>query len=100
MEEVRILSPTAILGYEYPASSLAAGLARRPDAICVDAGSTDGGPSYLGFNLESGAGAVLRRVADRTKLAFRVAAILAEIDKDWLRSQAGRPEAGRLTAQS
>lgn len=45
---ISILSPTAILGYGFPESSFEAGLARHPDAIAVDAGSTDPGPYYLG----------------------------------------------------
>ncbi|BAF59676.1 MAG: acyclic terpene utilization AtuA family protein [Pelotomaculum sp.] len=48
MEEMRILSPTAILGYGFPLDSLKRGLARQPHAIAVDAGSTDPGPYYLG----------------------------------------------------
>src|SRR3954451_10868307 len=46
--EVRVLSPTAILGYGFPEASFAAGLARDPHAIAVDAGSSDPGPYYLG----------------------------------------------------
>jgi hypothetical protein len=38
-----VLSPTAILGYGFPR-----GPQRRPQAIAVDAGSTDPGPYYLG----------------------------------------------------
>lgn len=45
---IRILSPTAILGYGFPETSFAAGLALNPDVIAVDAGSTDPGPYYLG----------------------------------------------------
>lgn len=48
MDELRILSPTAILGYGFPEASFTAGLARDPDVIAVDAGSTDPGPYYLG----------------------------------------------------
>ena len=48
MDEIRILSPTAILGYGFPESSFQAGLAREPHLIAVDAGSTDPGPYYLG----------------------------------------------------
>ena len=48
MDEIRILSPTAILGYGFPESSFQAGLERRPHLIAVDAGSTDPGPYYLG----------------------------------------------------
>ncbi len=45
---LRVLSPTAILGYGFPTASLERGLAQRPDVIAVDAGSTDPGPYYLG----------------------------------------------------
>ncbi|MCL2170288.1 MAG: DUF1446 domain-containing protein [Defluviitaleaceae bacterium] len=48
MREFKILSPTAILGYGFPAASFEAGLLHNPDAIAVDAGSTDPGPYYLG----------------------------------------------------
>ena len=45
---IRVLSPTAILGYGFPAASFAAGLSLAPDVIAVDAGSSDPGPHYLG----------------------------------------------------
>ena len=48
MEEMRILSPTAILGYGFPMESFKEGLKRKPHVIAVDAGSTDPGPYYLG----------------------------------------------------
>lgn len=48
MEELRVLSPTAILGYGFPMESFQAGMARKPHVIAVDAGSTDPGPYYLG----------------------------------------------------
>ena len=48
LKELRILSPTAILGYGFPASSFRAGLEREPHLVAVDAGSTDPGPFYLG----------------------------------------------------
>jgi Protein of unknown function (DUF1446). len=51
MDEIRILSPTAILGYGFPESSFQAGLDKNPDLIAVDAGSTDPGPYYLGAGL-------------------------------------------------
>lgn len=47
-QHISILSPTAILGYGFPESSFRAGMARLPNAIAVDAGSTDPGPYYLG----------------------------------------------------
>lgn len=46
--EVRVYSPTAILGYGFPLESLEAALRLEPDVIGVDAGSTDPGPYYLG----------------------------------------------------
>lgn len=48
MKTLRVLSPTAILGYGYPMESFRRGLAARPDVIAVDAGSIDPGPFYLG----------------------------------------------------
>lgn len=48
MDEIRILSPTAILGYGFPMESFEAGMKRKPHVIAVDAGSTDPGPYYLG----------------------------------------------------
>ena len=48
MKEFRVLSPTAILGYGFPASSFEEGIKRKPHVIAVDAGSTDPGPYYLG----------------------------------------------------
>jgi len=47
-DEVRVLAPTAILGYGYPQASLDAGMAQRPHVIGIDGGSTDPGPYYLG----------------------------------------------------
>ncbi|MFC0470121.1 acyclic terpene utilization AtuA family protein [Halalkalibacter kiskunsagensis] len=48
MREMRVLSPTAILGYGFPISSFEAGLEKEPDVIAVDGGSIDPGPYYLG----------------------------------------------------
>ena len=56
MDELRILSPTAILGYGFPAESLAQGMANKPHAIAVDAGSTDAGPYFLGIQPGEGGG--------------------------------------------
>jgi hypothetical protein len=46
--EVRVYSPTAILGYGFPLESLERAIRLEPDVIGVDAGSTDPGPYYLG----------------------------------------------------
>ena len=48
MEEMRVLSTTAILGYGFPEESFREGVRRKPHVIAVDAGSTDPGPYYLG----------------------------------------------------
>ncbi|HAT49168.1 MAG: acyclic terpene utilization AtuA family protein [Nitrospirae bacterium] len=45
---LKILSPTAILGYSFPDASLDTGMRQRPDVLAVDGGSTDPGPFYLG----------------------------------------------------
>lgn len=47
---LKILSPCGILGYGFPPESFQAGLDDSPDAIVVDAGSTDAGPHKLGAN--------------------------------------------------
>ena len=57
MEEIRVLSPTAILGYGYPRASLEEGMSRKPHVIAVDGGSTDGGPYYLGIESPGDGGA-------------------------------------------
>lgn len=48
MKEIKVLSPTAILGYGFPIASFEKAMALKPDVIAVDAGSTDPGPYYLG----------------------------------------------------
>lgn len=48
MKQLRVLSPTAILGYGFPMASFEEGIKRKPHVIAVDAGSTDPGPYYLG----------------------------------------------------
>ncbi|MBM7582956.1 hypothetical protein JOD02_001825 [Caldicoprobacter guelmensis] len=47
-ETVKILAPCGMLGYGYPMESFLNGIAEGPDAIVVDAGSTDAGPHKLG----------------------------------------------------
>ncbi|WP_371157147.1 acyclic terpene utilization AtuA family protein [Jannaschia sp. 2305UL9-9] len=48
MSYVRVLVPAGALGLGWDADALEAGLARRPDIIAIDGGSTDSGPAYLG----------------------------------------------------
>ncbi|HET9922498.1 MAG TPA: 3-methylaspartate ammonia-lyase, partial [Methylomirabilota bacterium] len=46
-----IFAPEGMLGYGIPPRSMAEGMKRNPDALAVDAGSTDPGPYYLGAGL-------------------------------------------------
>ncbi|WP_191562540.1 acyclic terpene utilization AtuA family protein [Metabacillus idriensis] len=60
-KEIRILSPCGMLGYGFPIESLQAGMKKNPNAIVVDAGSTDAGPHKLG----AGVGIVSKRAVKR-----------------------------------
>ncbi len=44
----RVLVPSGALGLGFDGEALARGVSSRPDIICVDGGSTDSGPYYLG----------------------------------------------------
>ncbi len=46
--EIRMLSPSGILGYGFPEHCLDAGMRQKPHLIAVDGGSSDPGPHYLG----------------------------------------------------
>jgi len=48
LPSARVLFPSGMLGAGFPSGSLERGLALNPDAIALDAGSTDSGPYYLG----------------------------------------------------
>ncbi|MCL2187708.1 MAG: DUF1446 domain-containing protein [Defluviitaleaceae bacterium] len=72
MRELKILSPTAILGYGFPMASWEEGIRRKPDVIAVDAGSTDPGPYYLGAGLS-----FTDRTAVKRDLAIMIPAALA-----------------------
>lgn len=48
-DEIRILTPTAMLGYGFPVKWFKKGLEMNPDIIAVDSGSTDSGPHKLGL---------------------------------------------------
>jgi hypothetical protein len=48
-EEIRILTPSGMLGYGIPEMWFQKGLEMKPDAITVDSGSTDSGPQKLGL---------------------------------------------------
>ena len=46
--QTRVLIPTGALGLGFSQEALARGVGMAPDIICVDGGSTDSGPYYLG----------------------------------------------------
>ena len=48
MDEIRVLTPTGMLGYGFPLEDFKEGLNRKPHIIAVDSGSTDSGPQKLG----------------------------------------------------
>ncbi|MBW1983533.1 MAG: acyclic terpene utilization AtuA family protein [Deltaproteobacteria bacterium] len=81
MNELRILSPTAILGYGFPVESLAKGMDKKPHAIAVDAGSTDAGPFFLGIQPGSGSGklAQFAKAIDADLRPLMKAAVRADI---------------------
>ena len=58
-----ICSPCGILGYGFPQESFQRALAEKPDAIVVDAGSTDAGPHKLGAGV-----AIVSRMAAKKDL--------------------------------
>ena len=47
-DEIRILTPSGMLGYGFPVDHFRRGLALKPHAITIDSGSTDSGPQKLG----------------------------------------------------
>ena len=46
--KTRVLVPSGVLGLGFDREALAAGVALKPDIICIDGGSTDSGPFSLG----------------------------------------------------
>ena len=48
MTSTKILVPSGVLGLGFDQKALNLGLKRCPDIICIDGGSTDSGPFYLG----------------------------------------------------
>ena len=48
-DEIRILTPSGMLGYGFPVDHFKMGLALKPHAITIDSGSTNSGPQKLGL---------------------------------------------------
>jgi hypothetical protein len=73
--EIRILSPTSILGAGFRAESLARGMEWEPDVIACDGGSTDPGPYFLGSGGLYFSREAIRRDLELMLLAARGAGI-------------------------
>ena len=69
--ELRIISPTGIVGYGFHESSLERVLQKNPHLIACDGGSTDPGPNYLGM----GKAFVGREAAKRDLTLMLLAAV-------------------------
>ena len=72
---MKILAPCGMLGYGYPIESFNLGIAQQPDAIVVDAGSTDAGPHKLG----AGVGIVSRYACKKDLVPMIKAALSNKI---------------------
>jgi hypothetical protein len=75
MTSVRILAPTGFLGCGFWMEALERGMTMSPDAIAVDAGSTDPGPAFLG----TGAPMMSNRIIKKELTALLLAARKAKI---------------------
>ncbi|MBL7257439.1 acyclic terpene utilization AtuA family protein [Paractinoplanes lichenicola] len=71
MNEVRILTPSGMLGAGFPPETVTRGIELGADVIAVDGGSTDSGPYYLGTGTAKTAAAA---VAQDLRLLLRAAA--------------------------
>jgi len=52
-KEIRVFTPTGMLGYGYTMTAFNAGMRREPHVVSIDAGSTDAGPFKLGQGVAS-----------------------------------------------
>lgn len=66
-KQIKILSPCGILGYGFPIKYFMKGMEEDPDAIVVDAGSTDAGPHKLGAGV-----AIVSRLACKKDLSVLI----------------------------
>ena len=56
----RVLVPSGVLGLGFDRQALRRAAADKPDIICIDGGSTDSGPHYLGTGTSKYSGASVR----------------------------------------
>ncbi|HMO06255.1 MAG TPA: acyclic terpene utilization AtuA family protein [Paracoccaceae bacterium] len=71
----RVLVPSGVLGLGFDRAALAAGVARRPDIIAIDGGSTDSGPFSLGAGQSKYARAATKSEWAEIMAARRAAAV-------------------------
>ncbi|MDT0398322.1 MULTISPECIES: acyclic terpene utilization AtuA family protein [Streptomyces] len=62
--QVRVLSPSGMLGAGFAPETIEYGLTLNPDVIAIDGGSTDSGPYYLGAGVAKTTAAAVRRDLD------------------------------------
>ncbi len=84
-DHMTVLAPEGMLGYGIPVRSMEEGLARNPDVLAVDAGSTDPGPYYLG----AGVPYTSRRAVKRDLAMMLDAAHARRIPRSKRRSTSG-----------
>lgn len=71
----RVLVPSGVLGLGFDRAALARGLARRPDILAIDGGSTDSGPFSLGAGVSKYARAATRSEWAELMAARRAAGV-------------------------
>jgi hypothetical protein len=75
MKQIRILAPTGMMGAGFSPEALERGMSLRPDAIAVDAGSTDPGPYHLGSSKSLYSDGIIKRELTAILAAARSARI-------------------------
>ncbi|MCC8982873.1 acyclic terpene utilization AtuA family protein [Bradyrhizobium acaciae] len=75
MTTIRLLAPTGFLGGGFGLGALERGMGMQPDAIAVDAGSTDPGPSFLGTGLPMMSNRIIKNELAALIVAARKAGI-------------------------
>lgn len=75
MTTIKILTPTGMLGAGFDPEALTRGMTLKPDAIAIDAGSTDPGPYYLGSGFPQFSDPIIKRDLSLIVRAARSAGI-------------------------
>ncbi|HVZ45192.1 MAG TPA: acyclic terpene utilization AtuA family protein [Ramlibacter sp.] len=75
MKQIRILAPTGMMGAGFGQAALERGMSMKPDAIAVDAGSTDPGPYHLGSGVPLYSDGIIKREIEALLPVARAAGI-------------------------